>query len=487
MSERKQVVLVQPKHGVWDQLFVRLPESVLSVAALPHSQGYDVTILDQRVQPDWQERLVAAVADKPICVGVTSLTGPSLDFALQAMALIRQTDPTIPIVFGGVHATLLPEQCMEHPDIDILVKGEGDFSFFEVIRALEEQRPLDSIKGIFYRRDDQVVFTGEPQRVMDLDALPDTPYDLVDMSKYSAAEITNEKSVSLPTARGCPASCRFCGNKVLHHNKYRTISVENLIRRVTFLRDTYGYRTFVFLDDCLSVSLVHFRQLIQALKALEPRITWSTTGIRADIIAKLTDDDVDFLWDSGCRALDLGAESGSERILQYINKGETKDEIRRANQKLARHPIRIKYTFIVGFPTETDEEIDETLEFYEELSMANPHVYPMFFVYCPIAGTSLFDEIVRNGFSPPRRIQEWGHIDSRQWYHYVESWIPKRNRRRLETIMISAIFCNRNAKLKFTTPFSRLAFSLYHPFAKLRFRHRFFGLPLESYLTDLLR
>ena len=124
----KRVLLIQPRHGIWDGVFIRFPESVLSIAALPHAKGYDVTILDLRVTPRWEVVLQSYLAEnKPICVGITSLTGPSLKDLLRSVEIIKEHDNSIPIVFGGVHATLLPEQSLYTvPGVDVVVTFEGD-------------------------------------------------------------------------------------------------------------------------------------------------------------------------------------------------------------------------------------------------------------------------------------------------------------------------------------------------------------------------
>ena len=164
----KKILLIQPRHGIWDGIFIRFPESVLSVAALPHAKGYDVTILDLRVTPRWEVVLKSYLADnKPICVGITSLTGPSLKDLLRSVEIIKEHDNSIPIVFGGVHATLLPEQSLYTvPGIDVVVTFEGDYSFFEVVKVFEKNNldevnksdALASVKGIYYRKSNSVQF-----------------------------------------------------------------------------------------------------------------------------------------------------------------------------------------------------------------------------------------------------------------------------------------------------------------------------------------
>ena len=141
----KRILLIQPRHGIWDGVFIRFPESVLTVAALPHAKGYDVKILDLRVADKWKNILKDYLKDgKPICVGITALTGPAIKDLLTSVEIIKEFDNSIPIIFGGVHATLLPEQSLAHEGIDVIIKGEGDFSFYEVAKIFEKNT-LDEV------------------------------------------------------------------------------------------------------------------------------------------------------------------------------------------------------------------------------------------------------------------------------------------------------------------------------------------------------
>ena len=111
-------------------------------------------------------------------------------------------------------------------------------------------------------------------------------------------------------------------------------------------------------------------------------------------------------------------------------------------------------------------------------------MYPMVFVFLPIIGTALYNEVVANGFNEPKEMKDWIGMDSTKWFYENNSWIPKSKMRELETIMIASPFCSKNAKVKFTTLMGRIAFFLYHPIAKLRYKYKFFKLPIESYLLQ---
>lgn len=482
--KNKLIVLVQPMHGNWDKLFTRLPESLLAIAALPDQKGYDVKIIDQRVDTQWKIKLTSLIKKKPICCGITSLTGPSLKYAIEVAKIVKEMNADIPVVFGGVHATLLPEQTIQYKHFDILVKGEADYRFYDLVMALENHQAFDEIKGLCYKKNGSIVFTGEPSLIFDMENLPPTPYKLIDINKYSAIDLGTGKSISFPTSRGCPFACKFCANEVLQKSKWRGLSVERIVEKIKFFQNNHGINTFYFLDDCSSYRLAHLRKLTEALLSISPPVYWSTAGIRADLLSKLNQEDIDLLWKSGCRALEIGIESGSERIIKFIRKSETKDQMRMANEKLSNYPINVKYSNIIGFPTETVEEMNQTIDFNLELQKTNPHCYSLFFIYTPIIGTSLYNLSIEHGFKEPEQLDEWTKMDYKNWMYKYESWIGKDKRKTLEAIMIVSLFSNKNAKVKLTSGFPRLLFSLYHPIAKLRMKKKYFKMHFEIMLAN---
>ena len=145
------MILIQPYTGTWDEMSVRHPEGLLAVAAVPVDKGYDVSLIDQRVTSDFEGELDEAVGPETKLIGLTAITGQQIKYALKVTKLVKKRYPDIPICWGGVHATLVPEQTASHPLVDFCVVGDGDLVFCELYEHLRDGKSLEGLRGIVYK------------------------------------------------------------------------------------------------------------------------------------------------------------------------------------------------------------------------------------------------------------------------------------------------------------------------------------------------
>ncbi|MGH7564314.1 MAG: B12-binding domain-containing radical SAM protein [Gemmatimonadota bacterium] len=143
-----------PRSGFQAYRRVELPLSVLCPATPLDRQGYRVTIVDQFANPRWEREFRDALAERPICLGVTCMTGPQILRAIEASLAAKERYPDLPVVWGGIHASLLPEQTLRHPAIDVVVVGEGEASFADLVKAFQAGTPLSDVAGIVYKEED---------------------------------------------------------------------------------------------------------------------------------------------------------------------------------------------------------------------------------------------------------------------------------------------------------------------------------------------
>lgn len=476
----KEIVLIQPKAGTFDMLGARLPLGLLSIAAIPALRGYNITIIDQRVDNDWQQNLVATLKKGPICIGITCMTGKQILYALEAAKLVRKHS-TAPLIWGGVHTTLVPEQSLQNPYVDIIVLREGDITFMELVEALENKGPLNDIHGIYYKKDGRFIKTPDRAFIKKLDDLPELPYELVDVDKYASLHIDG-KSLDFVTSRGCPFNCSFCYNNYFNKCTWRAFSAEETIRRLKNFVEKYRVKTVYFQDDNFFTDLRRIKKILQGILDEQLDIRWGTLGLRVDTAIKIDSELFQLMEKSGCINVDIGAESGSTRILEMVDKKITVEDMLAVNRKIAHYPFIVKYTFIVGFPTETEKETFQTVQTALQLTNENSNAYTPIFAFTPYPGTPMFEVAKHNGFVPPKRLEEWGYFGIDTWYFNFKSWLSNAQIRKLKSLEFASLFSNKNIKYKINKLLTRILFELYHPIAKFRFKYNFHALPLDSLL-----
>src|SRR3989338_5956638 len=202
------IILIYPKTGQDVGSNVAPPHALLTIAAPLVKKGYRVKIVDQRRDPHWRRTVSAHLAKRPICVGISSMTGTQIHFALEAARFIRQIDDgRTPIVWGGAHPTILPEQTLKNEYVDIVYIGESDITFMELVEALRTKAPLAGVKGIAFKDGAKIVMTQKRELINVEDLLP-IPWDIINVEDYIQPDFYLKKSPRTldigQTSRGCP-------------------------------------------------------------------------------------------------------------------------------------------------------------------------------------------------------------------------------------------------------------------------------------------
>jgi radical SAM superfamily enzyme YgiQ (UPF0313 family) len=350
---------------------------VLTVAAPLVAQGVEVVILDERVEPAFDELLTNALAANPVCAGISSMSGRHITGALRISKLVKDHSD-VPVVWGGVQASLEPKSTINHPLVDYIVRDDGEESFPSLVEAISNGLTgLDAIPGVAYKKSGIPVFTADPQPA-DISKLPLIPFQLIDWQKYRVPpggrdELwTSEPRHIIPmeTSRGCPFSCIFCTESA-RKKKWRSLPPERVVEDIKTYRDRYNIRNFTFIDDNLFGDIRRGERLIEMMASADLGINWYT-NLRTDYMSKASPEFLARMESSGCRMLTFGAESGSERVLKMINKKASAEHVLEVNRRLARSNIIPHFVTIRGFPTESAEEMQQTYRLLCDLILANP-------------------------------------------------------------------------------------------------------------------
>jgi radical SAM superfamily enzyme YgiQ (UPF0313 family) len=433
---------------------------------------YSVKIIDQRTNPDWERDLKEVLTQNPLCVGVTTLTGTQIYYALKTSHFIRQHSPETPIVWGGMHVTTTEDQVIRHPLVDYAIKGEGEHAFPMLVRALDGKLPVEDVPSLYWKTTDgEIEFNGAGAEV-DLNALPPLPYDLVDIEQYVAPTSYLYDGITrlLPFegSRGCPFLCNYCSEPALTKT-YRMMKPELFVERCMAMVTRYNLDHVTFFDDEFFVNKTWATNVA---KLINGQFTW-WCQTRANDLLKV---DLKLLEKCGMMIVAPGLESGSDKVLRDIKKSEKVQHYIEANRKLAETSIVPQYNFMMGFPTEDYDDLYKTIDLILQLREENPRtVVNQISTLTPLPGTEIYgDAVTKYGFEAPKSIEDWISVNR---HAVVTPWVKAKPgmAETLQHLMYTSYFINtakRYAKKFWWIP--SFGFDLYSKLVIWRWQRRKF-------------
>jgi anaerobic magnesium-protoporphyrin IX monomethyl ester cyclase len=443
------VILVYPKTGIDFGATVAPPHSLLAIAAPLYKKGYKVKIIDQRTDLDWSIRLVEYLQSEPICVGISMMTGTQIYFGLEIAKLVRElTDGKVPIIFGGAHPSIVPDQTLQCEYVDVVCIGEGDVTFQEIVDAFQMKRPLKEVQGIGFKEGAQVVIT--PARpLLEVETLLPVPWDLIDVHKYIHRDfyikgVTRSLDIG-QTSRGCSFQCGFCCSAYLRQKKWRPMSVEKSLEIILEPVKRFKLSAIWIRDDEFYIDRDRVHKICEGIIKSGVNIKWYTSGTRVDIFNKFSEEEIIMLKKSGADTLKFGAESGSNRILELMNKGIHWEDTVKANLSAKKFGIIPVFALMIGFPGETFDEINQTIDLFIRLKKDNPQAqFETICSYTAFPGTSLFALALKMGLKPPQSLGGW--IDWLYDEYDIEGrkmpWFTYEQRKRIGNVAYMSILAN---------------------------------------------
>jgi anaerobic magnesium-protoporphyrin IX monomethyl ester cyclase len=419
MIKSFDVLLVYPYNTVnWP----RLPNAVLALAGSLIRHGFTVKICDISVD-DYRD----FDCNDCIFAGISALSDPGITKGLEVAAYIRDKWPHVPLVWGGPHPSALPDQTLGNPLVDLVCRGEGETTVVELANALQHKKSLESIKGLSWKNSNGEIFHNPTRPFENLDEHLLYPYDIVDLKKYpSARDVFPYQS-----SRGCPYKCTFCSFDPDKRWRSRSpLLVADDLEKIVKL---FNPRLINFSDEEMFISQKRIVDICHEIIKRNIKIKWAA-NCRFNLSAKYDDEFLQLLRQSGCDMLCFGAESGSDRVLELIQKQINREHIIESIKRLKKNSLRSLFSFMCGFPFETVEDFELTLSLIEETRRLDPTVcINGLFIYAPYPGSQLFETVQEHHYKPPKSLEEWGraaldivHENS------TTPWLNDKTRARLE-------------------------------------------------------
>lgn len=370
------------------------PLGIAYLAASLERHNYPVSIIDSAVlRMDIPEIVQKLKEEKPDLVGISILT-TMYGVVKELVKAIRREIPDCKIILGGAHAIALPEETLlDIKEADYVCVGEGEHTIVELAEFLSGRGNISEIDGLVYRDErNRTIFNQPREFERDLDRLPPPARHLLPMEKYRLTISRIKEENYCPTliiARGCPFNCSFCartfGRSFRHH------SIERIMSEFKELIDKYQIHQVNIEADNLTIDRDFLKSLCQALidKRINEKVQW-TCASRVDTVDEGM---IQLMKDAGCWEISYGIESGSQRLLDIIDKGITIGQIERTVALTKKIGISVRGFFMLGLPSETKEESWQTINFAKKLDP----LWAQFTVTTPYPGTRLFGQLKKRG------------------------------------------------------------------------------------------
>jgi anaerobic magnesium-protoporphyrin IX monomethyl ester cyclase len=332
-----------------------VPLGLSYLAAVLREHGYDVCILDSQLQ---KREDILKSAGRADVVGITSMAC-NFPGAVALARDIRKISPSAKIVMGGNFTTFTDvETLQENPCIDFVVRHEGEATFLEVLNALSKKggfENLSPVRGITYREGDTIKRNPEKAFIDNLDSIPFPARDLLDAQRYY-----NEGGMpQIISSRGCPHQCIFCSTSSMWGHRTRLRSSGNIVDEIEQLSQQYTFEELNFADDTFTLIRKHVIGICEEMRERGLDISWGC-NVRADTLNEKL---IQIMKKAGCGAFFLGVESGNQKTLDFMRKKITISQIKRAVKLSKKHSIKTALSCILGFPNETYEDVQNTIDF----------------------------------------------------------------------------------------------------------------------------
>lgn len=375
------------------------PIGILHLASMCRDYGYDVKVIDAHADGLNIDSILGIISDfQPNIVCLTAMT-IMIDAAGQIAKSVKEANPEIITMIGGVHLTAEPERTLrEYPQFDFGVVGEGEIVLIDFLHSFYRMKDLGGVQSLVWRNGDEIIRNPRRSFFKELDDFPFPAFDLVGDKLFSHYRLSvfgtkQFRSIGLVTSRGCTGTCTFCDLGVVGRG-YRFMSSKYLIQHLMTLKEKYSVNDLLFYDDMFTGNRKRLEDFCHAMIEAGNPFTWSCCS-RVDFVQYMNI--LDLMKEAGCHTIEFGVESGCQRILDSMRKNVTKERIAEVIDKTTKAGIITKANFILGHLGETFDSLDETIEFANSLNVN----YVQHTHLVPLPGSEIYESAMKHGTFDP--------------------------------------------------------------------------------------
>ncbi len=464
MTLKHTVILYNPY-----AVFYTMPLALIAIGSYLDEAKYNVVIIDGRLEKNPINKIKELLTQNPVCFATTVLTGSPIQDALTVSQQVKQLAPALPVVWGGWHPSLFPQHTLENENIDVVVNGQGEITFAELLEVFVSKAELNSIKGISYKLNKQIIHN--PERTMvDINSFPAFNYNLIDVPAY--IKLSGRNQLDYISSQGCRFRCSFCADPFMYKRGWYGYNSKRMGDEIETLWKKYKFNHIHFQDETYFTYATRVKEVAEEFIKRKLPISWFGT-MRADQGVRLSEDIWKLCKESGLERVMIGMEAGTQEMLDWMQKDIKLNQVYEVAKLCLKFDIAINFSFIVGFPGETKESVFKTLDVIKNLREMSSTFHVGIFYYKPYPGNKIADELLQNGYKFNSTLEEWSRFD------YVDSgkseWLDDEMLRYIENFKFyQNLAYNKPTPGKF----------IFRKVAKWRVENKNYNFPIEKKIKE---
>lgn len=453
------------------------PLGILACSTPLVHAGYKVRIVDSTITPNFQKRVLEEL-DDALCLAVSLVTGPMIRETVQIARAAKALYPDKPVILGGWHPSLLPDQTLAAEYVDIVVKGQGEEALLEIVERIEAGESVRGIPGTAFKEGGRLVFNS-PRALKPIRALPPKAYHLADFDAYQ--RVCGRRWAMYTSSLACPFDCAYCTNEGVYGRQWNALDAGQVVEETTDLVARYGLSLLWIVDDNFLVDRERAVAIAEGLIRKGVRFDWSIQS-STNLVVRLTVEELKLLRRAGLSQVSQGADSGSPKVLHLMNKDFQKVEtIYAAAHKLTQAGIRPSFNMIFGFPGEGEAERRESIQLIMNICRRYPGAEFWTNIFTPYPGAPVMQRAFELGIHVPNSLEGWVDFFPR---YTTLPWLSGAKHRRVQTMRdyLRVAFNRIPIGSHRVHPLNRTIHELISVPARWRLDHDVYALPFELWL-----
>ena len=458
------------------------PLGILAISTPLLRAGYTVSLIDSTITPNFKQRVLEEVKDA-LCLGISLVTGPMIRETVEISKAVKAWNKDFPIILGGWHPSLLPDQTLQAEYVDMVVVGQGEAAMLEVSERLRCGNTVDGIPGVGFKRDGRLVFN-PPRALKPLVEMPPKAYHLADFDAYE--KLCGRRWAMYTSSLACPYNCSYCTNAGVYGRQWNALPAEQVVEETVDLTTRYRLQLLWVIDDNFLVDIDRALKIAEGLVRVGAQFRWSIQTT-TNLTARLSVDELRLLHRAGLDQICHGVESASPKVLKLMNKGfQDLESLPGLCERCLAAGIRPSFNIIFGYPGEGPQEQHETVQFVMKICRQFPGAEFWTNIFTPYPGAPVMLQAKELGIDVPRSLDGWADFFPR---YTVLPWLNGKGHARLQTMRdyLRIAFDRKPiAKRDPNRMVKTLQWALSYP-AQWRLNRNFYGAPVELWLNHKLK